>query len=56
MKSKKVSTGAKNVDFRGSATVTRDRCYDFLNKDFAETFGEKIGVFLLKLKVILHKN
>jgi hypothetical protein len=24
-----------------------DRCYDFLNI-FAETFGEKIGVFCLK--------
>jgi hypothetical protein len=28
-------------------TITRDRCYDFLNV-FAESFGEKNGIFDLK--------
>jgi hypothetical protein len=33
----------------------RDRCYDFLNI-FAEKFSEKIGFFLLKIKLNYAKS
>jgi hypothetical protein len=36
--------------FSIAASVTRDRCYDFLKVFSPKKFSEKIGVFLFKTK------